>query len=284
MLKQYLELTKPERTLANVITGGAGFLLASRWHVSFGLLLATLVGMSLVEASACALNNYIDRNLDAKMPRTKKRALVKRTLPPRNVLVLAIVLGLLGFAALWLYVNRLVVILGAVAYFDYIVLYGYSKRHSVHGTIIGTVSGAMPITAGYCAVTGRIDMGAVLLFLAMTFWQMPHFFAIAIFRMQDYAAGGIPILPLKKGVYRTKVQILLYTVAFILSAAALSFFGYTGFWFAAIIALVGGIWMWRGVYGFRNADDTVWARNMFFFSLKALMVFSFLVAIGSVLP
>lgn len=284
MFKQYVELTKPERTLANVITALAGFLLACRWHVPFLLLVATLGGMSLVVASACVLNNYIDRDLDTKMPRTKKRVLARREMPPRNVLVFAILLGWMGFAVLWLYVGFLVVILGAIAYFDYIVLYGYSKRHSVHSTLIGTVSGAMPITAGYCAVTGKIDMAAVLLFFSMVFWQMPHFYAIAIFRMKDYAAGSIPVLPLKKGVYRTKLQILCYTLAFIFSALLLRFYGYVGTIYTVVIAVIGVMWMWRGVHGFQSKDDEAWARKMFFFSLKALMIFSMMVAIGSILP
>jgi heme o synthase len=284
VFKQYLELAKPERTLANVITALAGFLLASRWHVHFGLLLATLAGTSLVVASACALNNYIDRDLDTKMPRTKKRVLAQRQINPHSVLVYAVLLGITGTVILYVYVNLLVVVLGVVAYFDYIVLYGYAKRHSVHSTLVGTVSGAMPIAAGYCAVTGRIDTSAIILFLAMTFWQMPHFFAIAIFRMKDYAAGGIPVLPLKKGVNRAKVQILMYTAAFVITAVALSVFGRTGYVYAVVIALLGGVWFWRGLRGLRADDDVTWARKMFFFSLKALLVFCLFVAVGGILP
>lgn len=284
MLRQYLELTKPERTLANVITAAAGFLLASKWHIPVLLLLATLAGTSLVVASACALNNYIDRDLDTKMPRTKKRVLAVHAMPPRNVLLFAVVLGIAGVAILWAYVNVLVVVLGLVAYFDYIVLYGYAKRHSVHSTIVGTISGAMPIAAGYCAFTGKIDSAAIVLFVSMVCWQMPHFFAIAIFRMKDYAAGNIPVLPLKKGVYRTKVQIMIYTLAFTIAALFLAVFGYVGFVYAAVIAVTGIIWLYRGIHGFRTEHDEKWARGMFFFSLKALMVFSVMVAIGSILP
>ena len=283
MFRQYYELTKPERTLANVVTATAGFLLASKWHVHVWLFLATVAGMSLIVASACVLNNYIDRELDAKMPRTRKRALVQKLVPPRNVLVYAVVLGLLGFIILALYVNSLVVVLGAIAYFDYVVLYGYTKRHSVHGTIVGTVSGALPMTAGYCAVTGRVDGAAIILFLAMTFWQMAHFFAIAIYRQKDYEAGGIPVLPVVKGVYRTKIQILVYIAAFTVAALALSAFGYTGYIYSLIVAMAGIVWFWRGIRGFNAYDDIIWARKMFFFSLKTLLVFSFCVAIGAVL-
>lgn len=284
MFKQCIELIKPERTLANVITGLAGYLLASKWHIHVALLLATLGGMSLVVASACVLNNYIDRDLDAKMPRTKKRVLPSKQLSPSFVLAFSVVLGIAGFAVLWLFVNLLVAILGIIAYIDYIVLYGYSKRHSVHSTLIGTISGAMPIAAGYCAVTGTVDAGAAILFLSMACWQMPHFYAIAIFRMKDYKAGSIPILPLVKGVYRTKVQILIYTVLYILVALSLSVLGHAGYIYAVVIALLGADWLWRGLHGFHVDNDTVWARKMFIFSLRALLVFCFMVAVGGILP
>lgn len=266
------------------MTGLAGFLLASRWHVHVVLLLATLSGMSLVVASACVLNNYIDRNLDAAMPRTQKRVLATGQLNPWVVLVYAIVLGIAGFVLLGRYVSALVVVLGAIAYVDYIVLYGYSKRRSVHSTIIGTISGAMPIVAGYCAALGKIDVGAIILFLSMVFWQMPHFFAIAIFRMNDYAAGGIPVLPLKKGVHRTKVQMVIYTVLLVLTACSLSVFSRTGYIYGVVMALIGADWLWRGVSGFRSENDVAWARKMFFFSLRTLLVFCLMVAVGGILP
>lgn len=284
MWKQFVELIKPERTLANVITGLAGFFLASHWHIHFGLLLATLGGMSLVVASACVLNNYLDRELDMKMPRTKKRVLASKKIQPWVVLLYAFALGVAGFIVLWYFVNQLVLLLAAIAYVDYIVLYGYSKRHSVHSTLIGTVSGAMPIAAGYCAVTDRFDVGAMILFLSMVFWQMPHFFAIAIFRIRDYAAGGIPVLPLKKGVYRTKLQMLIYAYLFVIAALSLRYFGYVGNIYTLVILALGLAWLWRGLRGFKSEDDVTWARHMFFFSLKALMIFSFMVAVGGILP
>lgn len=280
----YYRLTKPERTYANVMTAGAGFLLAAKWHVHVGLLLALIVGMSMLVASACVLNNYIDRDLDMRMPRTKKRALPKGEVPALHALVFSALLGVVGVLLLAVYVNWLVLVLGLVAYFDYIVLYGISKRRSVHGTLIGTVSGSIPMVGGYCAVTGRIDAGAIILYATMTFWQMAHFFAIAVYRMKDYAAGGIPVLPIKKGVHRTKVQIMLYAAAFTIAAVALTVFGYTGYIYAAIMALVGVVWLWRGWRGFKVKDDVVWARMMFLFSLKALLVLSLWVAIGGILP
>ncbi len=284
MFKQLIELTKSARTFANVVTGLAGFLFASQWHVQVTRLIVTLFGMSLVVASACVLNNYIDRNLDAYMPRTKNRVLVTKQISPWIVLVYSIFLGVAGFVVLGRYVSTLVVVLGAIAYIDYIVLYGYAKRHSVHSTLIGTISGAIPIAAGYCAASGKIDAGAVILFLSMVFWQMPHFFAIAIFRMKDYEAGGIPVLPIRKGIHRTKVQVIIYSVLFMLTSLSLSLFSRSGYIYAVIMALIGADWLWRGVHGFRTENDVAWAKKMFFFSLKTLLVFCLVVAVGGILP
>jgi heme o synthase len=284
VLKKYYQLVKPERTYANVITAAAGFLLASKWHIHFLLLVATLVGTSLIVASACVLNNFIDRNIDTKMARTKKRSLATGQINARSALIYASVLGVIGFLLLALYVNSLVVLLGAIAYIDYIILYGVSKRTTVHGTLVGTISGAMPIAAGYCAVTGRIDTGAVILFLAMTFWQMPHFYAIAIYRLKDYKAAKIPVMPAVRGIHTTKVQIMLYTVAFAIAALMLTIFGYTGVVYAVVMALLGVVWLWRGFRGFNIDDDAIWARKMFLFSLKVLLVFALMVSIGGKLP
>lgn len=284
MLKQYLELTKPERTLANVITAAAGFLFASKWHIDWVLFLSTLVGLSLLVASACALNNVIDRELDAKMPRTKKRALVAGTVSQTSGLVFAIILGITGLLILWFYVNTLVAVLGAIAYFDYIVLYGYSKRHSKYSTWIGTVCGALPMVAGYCAVTGAIDAGAVILYLSMTFWQMAHFYSIAIYRLKDYKSGNIPIWPAVEGIGATKIQIIIYIVAFLAASVGLSVFGKAGFIYAIILILVNVAWLRKGLAGWKNKDEAKWARGMFMYSLKVLLIFAAALSVGSVLP
>ncbi len=172
----------------------------------------------------------------------------------------------------------------SIAYFDYIVLYGWAKRHSVHGTLVGTVCGALPMVAGYCAVTASIDITAVILYLSMTFWQMAHFFAIAIYRLKDYKAGGIPVLPAVKGLRTTKVQIVLYAIAFALTALSLSVFGPTGYVYAAAMAAISFLWLRLAWRGWHTQDDTKWARGMFLFSLKVLLVFAFAVSVGAILP
>ncbi|HUC87546.1 MAG TPA: heme o synthase [Candidatus Binatia bacterium] len=279
LLKKYYNLAKPERTYANVLTTTAGFLLASKWHINFKLLVATLVGTSFVIGSACVVNNFTDRKIDAKMSRTSRRALVNHEVSPVLALIYGVVLGIIGFGALSLFVNKLVVILGAVAYFDYVVLYGLAKRHTVHSTLIGTLSGAMPITAGYCAVTGHIDAGAILVYLIMTFWQMPHFYAIAIYRLKDYAAAGLPIMSVKRGVKSTKKQLLTYMLGFIVVSLLPSLLGYTGQIYFIVMLAVDLVWLKVGLSGLRAKDDAHWAKETFLFSLIVLLVFVTMLAV-----
>ncbi len=283
MIKKYYGLTKPGIIYGNALTAAAGFLLASAGHVKFGLLVATLAGTCLVIASACVFNNYIDRGIDRRMARTRRRALAKGAVGPRPALVFGAVLGLLGFLVLGLWVNALVFAIGSVAFVDYVVFYGLSKRRSVHGTLVGSIAGAAPVVAGYCAVTGRLDGGALILFLILAAWQMPHFYAIAIYRFDDYKAAGLPVLPVKKGLRPAKIQITLYVTAFIAANILLSAFGYAGYTYLVVMTLLGVAWLWFGVKGFGVADDKLWARQMFFYSLIIILALSAMLAVGSVL-
>lgn len=284
MLKKYYRLTKPGIIRGNAITAIAGFFLASKGSVDFWLLLATLVGVCSIMASACVLNNYIDRDIDRVMARTKERALVKGTISSSNAIVFATLLGILGFWTLGAYTNSLTVLIGVIGFVDYIVLYGFSKRKSVHGTLVGSISGATPPVAGYCAVTGRFDSGALLLFLILTFWQMPHFYAIAIRRLKDYKTAKIPVLPVVKGMKSTRVQMVTYTAGFVLVSSLLTVLDYTGYTYLIVMLVVGLIWLRLTSQGFKAKDDTAWARQVFLFSLVVLLTFSIMISVDSWLP
>lgn len=191
-------MTKPGIVYGNTLTATAGFLLGAKGAIDYWLLLATLAGIAFIIGSACVFNNYIDRDIDAKMVRTKKRALAHGLVPAGKAITYASLLGIIGFFILSLSTNFLTVALGTVAFFDYVVLYGISKRRTAYSTIVGSIAGAIPPAAGYTAVTNRLDGGAVLLFIILVFWQMPHFYAIAMYRYDDYKAAGLPVLPVKK--------------------------------------------------------------------------------------
>lgn len=283
MLKNYYWLTKPGIIYGNALTAVAGFLFAAKWHVDIWLLFATLVGTSLVIASACVFNNCIDRNIDEVMARTQNRALVTKVISLPNAIMFGTLLGLVGFSLLTRFTNQLVVLIGVIAFIDYVALYGWSKRRSVWGTLVGSISGAAPIVAGYAAVTNRIDIGAGLLFLLLVMWQMPHFYAIALYRLKDYEAANIPVLPVVHGQRHTQIQVLLYIVGFIATVIALTGFGYAGYSFLAVMVILSVVWLWKGLRDFHAADGKVWGRGMFLFSLVIILALSISLSVGSVL-
>jgi protoheme IX farnesyltransferase len=286
-VKTYYRLTKPGIIYGNGITATAGFFLASRGQLNFWLLIATLVGVSSVIASACVINNFLDQGIDAKMERTKKRALVSKTVTNRNALVYAAVLGIIGFTILVAYTNALTVYIGLTGMVFYVILYGLAKRKTIYGTEVGSISGSMPVVAGYTAVTGRLDLTAVLLFLVLTFWQMPHFYAIAMYRAKDYAAAKLPVMPVVKGMHQTKIRMMAYTLAFGVAACSLTFFDITGYTYLATVTLATAAWLWRGFKGFKTKDtggDVKWARRMFGFSLIVLLAFSLGISFDNFLP
>jgi protoheme IX farnesyltransferase len=283
-MRPYLELTKPQRTLANVYTAVAGFLFATAWPLNWGLFAALVIGITLVIASACVANNYLDRELDKRMLRTQKRALPTHAVPAQAAIVLALVSGIIGFVILASKVNWLVVILGAVAYVDYVVAYGWTKRHSVWSTWIGTISGSLSLVAGYCAVTGRLDRVAVLLFTLMAFWQMAHFYAVGIYRLEDYRAANLPIWPVRYGLGGLRAQIISYIVLFALAAMALTLIGSTGLIYLIVTVVLSLGWLRVAVRPWRAKHEAKWAGAVFGYSLLVITVLPLALAAGPHLP
>jgi protoheme IX farnesyltransferase len=285
MLKQYYSLVKPGVLYGNALTAAAGFFLASRGHINPWLFLALLIGTSLVIGSACALNNYLDRDIDSVMERTKQRAVASGAIRGRNAVIFSAIIGVLGALLLVAYTNWLVVAIGLVGFIVYVLFYGaLSKRLSVHGTLVGSISGATPILAGYCAVRGRIDAGAILVFLALFFWQLPEFYSISIYRREEYKAAGVPVISVVKGVAHTKKEILAYTVAFVVATLLLTPLGYTGYTYLIVMAALGLYWLWLGIQGLGAIDNDRWGRRMFRFSLVMILAFSLMISVGPVLP
>jgi protoheme IX farnesyltransferase len=277
---RYLQITKPGIVAGNLISVAGGFFLAAKGHVDPVLLLATLLGVSLVVASGCVFNNVIDRDIDIKMARTRNRALVTGLVSTPVALVYGTVLGIAGVGLLYARANALSALLVVAGFLVYVGAYSlYMKRHSVHGTLVGSFSGAMPPVVGYCAVSGRFDLGAALLLLIFSLWQMPHSYAIAIFRFDDYAAAGIPVQPVSRGIPSAKRQIVLYILAFIAASLMLTFTGYAGYVYLAVAAAIGLYWLGLALTGYRASDDKVWARKVFICSILAVTALSVTMAI-----
>lgn len=266
MINYYL-LTKPGIVLGNLLTVAAGFLLASRGSFDVWLFLATLFGIALIMASACILNNYIDRPLDRKMHRTKDRALVTGIISIRNAITLAVILGLMGNLVLMAYTNVLTVCVANLGFFVYVVLYSMWKSRTIYGTAIGSIAGAVPPIVGYCAVSNRLDEAAIILFAMLVLWQMPHFFSIAMYHFDDYVRADIPVLPVKRGASRTKVHMVLYIAGFLLTSTLLSYFHYTGYVYLGVTVGLSILWLGLCLTGFSSTNDHLWARSMFRLSL-----------------
>lgn len=282
MIRTYYLLTKPGIIMGNAITTVSGFALASQGHFNIWLFIVTLIGLPAVIASACVFNNYIDRHADAKMARTKNRALVKGLISGKNAIVFAIVLGLFGITVLALYTNLLAASIAALGFFVYVVFYSISKYHSIYGTLVGSISGAVPPVVGYCAVSNRFDAGAFLLFMILVLWQMPHFYSIAMYRFKDYAAASIPVLPVIKGIPVTKIHMVLYIIAFIIATVLLTVLGYTGYAFLIIAIFLGSVWLWLCIKGFKAEDDVRWGRKMFVYSLVLITALCFMISVDTV--
>jgi protoheme IX farnesyltransferase len=280
LLKQYLNLAKPGIVFGNLISVTGGFFLASRGDANLALYLATALGVSLVIASGCVFNNYIDRDIDQKMERTRNRVLAQGLVSPVHAIVYASVLGVAGVALLYAATNTLAVMLVLMGFVVYVGLYSlWLKRGSVYGTLVGSLSGAAPPVVGYCAVSNEFDAGAAILLLIFSLWQMPHSYAIAIFRFNDYQAANIPVLPVIKGISAAKRQIVLYIAAFVVATLMLTLSGYAGYSYFVVAALSGAYWLWMGVSGYKAADDRVWARKLFTFSIISITMLSVMMSV-----
>lgn len=273
MLKDLVALTKPRIIRLNLFAAFGGFWVASRWQMDWMLLVWVLIGSALTMASACVFNNYWDREMDSKMERTRNRALPTGRVRPSFVLVYGIALGVIGLAVLFALVNPLTGWLGLLGMFVYVVVYTmWLKRSSTWSTSVGGVSGAMPPVIGYCAVTGKIDAGAWLLFALLFLWQPPHFWSLAIRRVEEYRAAGFPVLPVVKGIRRTKVQMIPYIAALLAASVLMYVYDYAGVVFLVLSVAVASVWLLHAVSGLRARDTEKWAKADFMISVNYLLI------------
>lgn len=283
--KSYLRLIKPGITISNTMSGAAGFFLAAS-IVTFSItaFIGAIFGIAFIIASACVANNVLDRDLDKRMKRTAKRDVATGTISIPRALAFSLVLAIAGFTLLAVWTNPLTVLLGATAFIWYVAIYGIAKRTTAYSTIIGGVAGALPPAAGYTALTGRVDAAAIILFLILFFWQLPHFYAISMFRRDDYKEAGLPVWAVRYGMESTKVQILMSVILYAVVASLLFFYGYVGAIYLVISSALSIYWVYRGVVLYKKVDDVKWARTMFGISLMVLLAMCALIAVGGYLP
>ncbi len=277
----YLQVVKPGITISNMFTAFTGLFVATKGDPGITLTLATVVGSSFVVMSGCALNNYIDRDIDQHMERTKGRALPNGRIPEWSVIALGLLLGLIGVSALSLFATMTSAYMALVGLFFYVIVYtGLTKRTTTLSTVIGGISGAMPPLIGWTAATGSVNTMGWVLFAILFIWQPPHFLALGMRRVKDYAAAGIPLLPVVYGFKPTKIQIVLWTAAIIPVSILPYVLGKENLLYLAAAVLLGSVWLVKGLRGFRTGDDTVWATKMFKFSLIYLMTMCIAMMVG----
>ena len=254
----YLALTKPRIIELLLITTVPAMVLAAGEWPGTWLVVATLAGGSLSAGGANALNNYIDRDIDQIMRRTRARPLSRHEVAPRSAMVFGVVLGLAGFAVLWLTSNLLAASLATAALLFYVFVYTMVlKRSTVQNIVIGGAAGAAPALVGWAAVTGSLSLAAWTLFLIVFYWTPPHFWALAIRYKDDYAAAGVPMLPVVAGVEATTQRMLLYTgVMVALTLLLVPVASLSWIYLAAAIAL--GTWfLWDTWRVYRRPDEAM---------------------------
>ena len=276
---QYLELCKPKVVVLIVFTAIVGMFLAVPGWPPLSALLAGTLGIGLAASSAAAINHLLDRRIDAKMKRTKNRPLATGQLSESNVLVFALSLGVLAMAILTIWTNALTAVLTFLSLIGYAIVYtAWLKRATPQNIVIGGAAGAAPPVLGWAAVTGTLDPQALLLFLIIFVWTPPHFWALAIYRKEEYALVDIPMLPVTHGAAFTRLQILLYTILLVIVTTLPYLTGMSGLVYLAGVSVLNVGFMW---YALRMmvSKDVLLPMQTFAFSITYLMVlFMFLLA------
>jgi heme o synthase len=254
----YVALTKPRIIELLLITTLPSMVLAAGGWPGTWLVMATLIGGSLSAGGANALNMYYDRDIDEVMRRTRARPLARHEVAPGHALVFGIVLGVVGFVWLWVFTTLLAGLIATAALLFYVFVYTMTlKRSSVQNIVIGGAAGAAPALVGWAAVTGTVGVGAWVLFLIVFYWTPPHFWALALRYKDDYAAAGVPMLPVVAGVEATTRRMLLYTGLMVGVSLLLVPLGGMS-WIYLVAALVLGGWFlwdtWRVV---RHPDQAM---------------------------
>ncbi|TXH02550.1 MAG: protoheme IX farnesyltransferase [Nevskiaceae bacterium] len=283
-LHEYYELCKPRVVMLIVFTAIIGMFLAVPGLPPMSALLWGTLGITLQAASAAAVNQIIDRNIDARMARTCGRPLVTGTLGMTESIAFATVLGLSGFVVLWFWVNPLTAVLTQLTLIGYAGIYTlFLKRATPQNIVIGGAAGAAPPVLGWAAVTGTVDPHALLLFLIIFVWTPPHFWALAIERRDEYAKVDIPMLPVTHGIAYTRVQVLLYTVLLVVVSILPFVFRMSGLIYLLGALALGGVFLWYALL-LRYAPRPGLPMKTFGYSIVYLMGIFTLLLVDHYLP
>jgi protoheme IX farnesyltransferase len=293
-VRAYIALTKPRIIELLLITTIPAMVLATRdlpgMNAPEWLRLAfwTMVGGTLAAGSANAINQYLDRDIDILMSRTRRRPLPAHSVAPENAVVFGIVLGVISIALMAYFVNLVAAFLTLLAIGFYVIVYTLIlKRTTPQNIVIGGAAGALPPVIGWAAVTGRVEVPALLLFALVFYWTPPHFWALSLRIRRDYEAARVPMLPVVKGVPETARQIALYTA--LLVAVSLVFFAvaHMGLLYLVVAVVLGALFLWRALVLWQQATSPegslAQAIRLYKFSISYLTLLFAAVAVDSLL-
>jgi protoheme IX farnesyltransferase len=280
----YVRLTKPRIILLLLVTTVPAMVLAARGMPSPWLVLATLLGGTIAAGSANAINCYLDRDVDEVMRRTRRRPLPAHQVSPESALRFGYVLGAASFLFLSIAVNVLAASLALSAIAFYVFVYTlWLKRTTTQNIVIGGAAGAVPALVGWAAVTGSVGLPAWVLFAIVFVWTPPHFWALALRYRTDYAAAGIPMLPVVRGEEETRRQILLYSLLLFATTLVLYPVGRMGPVYLGTAVVLGGLFVYRALRLWRDRTPAL-AVSLFRFSIAYLALLFAAVAADAILP
>jgi protoheme IX farnesyltransferase len=267
----FVQLSKPRVTRMVVLTMWCGAMVAPG-AVDLVTLIVALAGTAAVVAAANTFNMVLERDLDARMERTRSRPIPAGRIAPEIALAFGVALAVVGLTSLAVLVNPLTALLAAVALFSYALVYTPLKRVTPYALHVGAIPGAIPPVLGWTSMTGSLAMPAIALFAILFVWQLPHFVAIAIFRQGEYEAAGIRVLPAVRGLPAARRAIVVYSTVQLLVSLVPWAIGFVGPAYLALAVPLGVAYLAHGVWGLRHASGPRWARALFFASMPYLVL------------
>lgn len=275
--RDYIELCKPRVVALMLLTVVVGMYLATPGWVSITTLCASLLGIGLCAGSAAAINHLVDKRIDAIMLRTKKRPVAHGRISVMQAFWFALTLGVIGLVVLSCFVNRLTAILTFITIIGYAGIYtGYLKRATPQNIVIGGLAGAAPPLLGWTAVANQLDPQALLLVLIIFTWTPPHFWALAIYRFEDYKHAEIPMLPVTHGIPYTKLNVVLYTILLLVVSILPFAVGMSGWFYLGGALLLGARFLYWTIVLYRSEQPIVAMRTFRFSIIYLMFLFVFL--------
>jgi protoheme IX farnesyltransferase len=268
--RQYWVLTKPRVTQLAVFCAIIGMFLATPGMVPWPILIGGSIGIWLLAGAAFAVNCLIEQAVDAKMRRTAWRPSATGEITPIQIIIFSCVLGAAGMVTLWLYTNSLTMWLTFATFVGYAVIYTWLlKPATPQNIVIGGLSGAMPPALGWVAVTNQLSAEAWLLVLIIFVWTPPHFWALALYRREDYVQAGLPMLPVTHGEKFTLLNILLYTLILLAASILPYIYGMSGIFYLISAIVLSSIFVYYAIRLYRSYSDQL-ARKTFKYSISYL--------------